>query len=183
MLKALNHKHLLQRTAIAVLALMALAIPTGGQSSEDCLNKGTVRFELKPILDLIDWIGAKTDWNVQEPPTICYVTNVQLDEMAYGRDKTSNHLKINALYAPGSHTVYLSENWNPNELRDRSLLLHELVHHLQALNNVEAPCLAKNELQAFQLQLAWLREQGIQDPYKFLDTDELTIRLFSHCPD
>ena len=72
---------------------------------------------------------------------------------------------------------------NPNDLRDRSYLLHELVHHLQALNNVKAPCLAAYELPTFELQLEWLRENGIQDPYKFLDIDEFTIILLSECED
>jgi Domain of unknown function (DUF6647) len=139
--------------------MMALAAPIGAHSSEGCLNnKGSGQFEPKAIIDLMAWIGARTEWVVQEPPSICYVTNAQLEEMADGKEKESKHLTINALYAPKSHVVYLSENWNPGDLRDRSLLLHELVHHLQTLNHVEAPCLAKNELQAFQLQLAWLRE-------------------------
>ena len=176
--------HLLQKIVIAVLAFMALATPIGAQSSEDCLNnKDTVQFEVKAIIDLMAWIVARTDWTIQGPPTICHVTNTKLDYMAYGKENSTKHLTINALYAPKTHIVYLSENWNPNDLRDRSLLLHELIHHLQALNNVEAPCLAKNELQAFELQRAWLYEQGIQDPYKFLDTDELTIKLFAQCPD
>ena len=86
-------------------------------------------------------------------------------------------------YSPAAHIVYLAKKWNPNDLRDRSYLLHELIHHLQALNNVETARLAANERPTYELQLEWLREQGIQDPYKFLDIDEFTIALISQCPD
>jgi hypothetical protein len=174
----------LQRIAIAGLAVMALAMSIGAQSLEDCSNnKGTVRLEPNVVVGLITWIVARTEWVVKEPPTICFVTSAQLDEMAYGREANSSHLYVNALYAYESHIVYLSANWNPNDLHDRSILLHELIHHLQALNDVKAPCLAANERPTFEMQLEWLREQGIQDPYKFLDIDEFTIALISQCPD
>lgn len=176
--------HSLERIAIAGLAAMALAMPIGAQSLEDCSNnKGTVRLEPNIVVSLIAWIVARTEWVVKEPPTICFVTNTKLVEMAYGGEGKSNDPNINALYAPKSHIVYLSEKWNPNDLRDRSYLLHELIHHLQALNNVKAACLAANERPTYELQLEWLRGQGIQDPYKFLDIDEFTIVLISQCPD
>jgi len=64
-----------------------------------------------------------------------------------------------------------------------ALRSYELVHHLQQLNNVKAPCLAANEPQAYHLEIEWVREQGIEDPYKFLDIDEFTISLLSQCQD
>ena len=180
----LMNTYSLQRIVIACLAVMALAMPIGAQSPEHCSNnKGTVRVEPNVVAGLIAWIVAKTEWVVQEPPTICFATDTQLAEMAYGGEGKPNDLTINALYAPKSHIVYLSEKWNPDDLRDRSYLLHELIHHLQALNNVKALCLAAYERPTFELQLEWLREQGIQDPYKFLDIDEFTIMLISACPD
>jgi hypothetical protein len=169
-------------TGFAVMTLL-LGMPIGVPSSEDwSIHKETCQLVPNVVTGLITWIIAKTEWVVQEPPTICFATNTQLVEMAYGGKGKSNDLTIKALYAPKSHVVYLSEKWNPDDLRDRSYLLHELIHHLQALNNVKAPCLAANERPTFELQLEWLREQGIQDPYKFLDIDELTISLISVCP-
>jgi hypothetical protein len=37
--------------------------------------------------------------------------------------------------------------------------------------------------QAYQLQLTWLREQGIEHPYKFLGIDKLSVYIFSSCPE
>jgi hypothetical protein len=31
------------------------------------------------------------------------------------------------------------------------------------------------------MQLMWLREQGVEDPYEFVDPNELTISLLSSC--
>ncbi len=177
--------HTLKSIAITALAVVALVMPINAQSQEDCSNtKETVRLERSVVVaDLIAWIIARTQWVVQKPPpTICFVTNTQLAEIAYGGKARPNDLSIKALYGFKTHVVYLSGSWNPNDLRDRSYLVHELTHHLQTLNNVEAPCRAKRERMAFDLQFEWLREQGIQDPYEFLDIDELTIRLISECP-
>jgi hypothetical protein len=46
---------------------------------------------------------------------------------------------------------------------------------------VKVRCTAAYERQAYDLQIAWLREQGIADPYKVIGTDEFTIRLMSAC--
>ena len=178
--------HPLQNIAIASLALMALlllAMPIDAQPLDDWSNnKGAVRVEPNVVTGLIAWIVAKTGWVVQEPPSIRFVPQTQLVEMYFGGNSSSNDIQIGALYLAKSHIVYLPEKWNPNDLHDRSALLHELVHHLQALNNVKAKCLAAYDRQAFDLQFEWLREQGIQDPYKFIDIDEFTIRLLSQCP-
>ena len=177
--------HQLQRNTIVSLAATALllAMPIGVHSSEDWPNdKPIVQLEPNVVTGLIAWIVAKTGWVIQEPPLIRFIPHTQLVEMYCGGGGGSNDLNIRALYSPKSHTIYLPVKWNSNDLRDRSALLHELVHHLQTLNNVKAKCFAAREPQAFDLEFEWLREQGIQDPYKFIDIDEFTIRLLSQCP-
>ena len=100
----------IQRIVIAGLAVMALAMPIAAQSPEPCSNnKETVRLEPNVVAGLIAWIVAKTEWVVQEPPTVCFATDTQLAEMAYGKEGKPNDLIINALYKPESHIVYLSE--------------------------------------------------------------------------
>ena len=168
---------------LAVMTLL-LVMPIGVQSSEDWSNdKGTGQLEPNVVTGLIVWIVAKTGWVVQEPPQIHFIPHTRLVEMYCGGMASSNNLDIRALYSPKNHIIYLPEKWNPNDLHDRSALLHELVHHLQALNKVKAKCLAACEPQAFHLQIEWLREQGIQDPHKFIDVDEFTISVISQCRD
>jgi len=182
--EALMKVHPLKRKAIAGLAVMMLLLvmPIGAQSSGDRLNdKGAVQLEPNVVTGLIAWIVAKTGWVVQEPPPIRFVPQTQLDEMYCSGNSSSNDIHPCALYSNKSHMIYLPEKWNSNDLHDRSALLHELVHHLQALNNVKATCLAAFEPQAFDLQFEWLREQGIQDPYNFLGINRLTILIISQC--
>jgi hypothetical protein len=71
--------------------------------------------------------------------------------------------------------------WNLAALRDRSILLHELVHHVQRFNKVTPPCPAALERQAYDLQARWLREQGVADPYGLMGTDEFTVVILTAC--
>jgi hypothetical protein len=172
----------IRRILMVGFAAMSLVFPTpvGAQSPEDAC---TARATIEPgiVTGLIAWIVAKTGWTAIEPPSICSVSHQQLLKIYAGDENASNDLQIHALYSIRTHNVYLVENWNPTDLHDRAALLHELVHYLQQLNNVKARCLAATEPQAYHLQIEWLREQGIEDPYKFLDIDEFTIGLLSQC--
>jgi len=91
--------------------------------------------------------------------------------------------RVGALYSDRDDIVYLPVGWNPDNLRDRSALLHELVHHLQMVNKVKATCPAEFEWDAYRLQVAWQREKGIEDPLKFLGIDLMAIYVFSRCPE
>lgn len=175
--------HPVQKIAIAAFTAMALMLVmlVDARSSEVTCNPGTI--EPGIVTDLIAWIVAKTGWTAQEPPSICFVSLGQLLKTYHGDGSASNDLQIRALYSVKTRNVYLVENWNPNDLHDDAALLHELVHYLQQLNNVKAPCLAANEPQAYHLQIEWVRDQGIEDPYAFLDIDEFTISLLSQCED
>jgi hypothetical protein len=39
------------------------------------------------------------------------------------------------------------------------------------------------ERQAYDLQVKWLREQGVDDPYDLIKTNELSIYMLSTCRD
>ena len=45
-----------------------------------------------------------------------------------------------------------------------SILLREMVHHMQAINNVEFGCREGAEARGYELQAQWLRENGMADP-------------------
>jgi len=133
------------------------------------------------IAVLTAWVISKTGWAVQTPPKIVFVPKHQLVEMMYGPGKLTKRIQVEALYAPKDRTIYLPRDWDAHKLSSRGALLHELVHHLQRTNNVKVRCVHAYERQAYDLHIAWLRENGVKDPYKFLNVDEFTIRLMSAC--
>ncbi len=129
------------------------------------------------IAALIAWIVAKTGLTAADPPRIVQIPIEQMVEM------TGSTARPQAIYIRKERTIYLRNDWSPDTLVNRATLLHELVHHLQETNNVQAPCERAQEAGAYHLELEWLRQQGVDDPYKLLDTNELAIMLRSICLD
>jgi len=65
-----------------------------------------------------------------------------------------------ALYRPAHSTILLRADWSRDSLRDRSILVHELVHHMQDAAGRGYPCPAAREREAYALQARWLEERG-----------------------
>ena len=129
------------------------------------------------VAALIAWIVAKTGLTATAPPRIVQIPIEQMVEM------TGSTARPQAIYVRKERTIYLRNDWTPDTLLNRATLLHELVHHLQETNNVQAPCERAQEADAYHLELDWLGQQGVDDPYGFLGTNELEIMLRSICLD
>ncbi len=127
---------------------------------------------------LIDWIIEKTGWAVRDAPPIKFASQEELAKMFGG---TADDYHVEALYSDRDHSIYLPEGWKADDLRRHSILLHELVHHLQYLNHVKVTCVSEYELQAFKLQVTWLNEQGVEDPLDLLGIDPFLLFMLGHC--
>jgi len=128
---------------------------------------------------LTAWIVRQTGWTVCDAPPVHFIPYAELVRNFTGGKPTAS--RIEALYSDRDHSIYLPDSWRADALRDRSILLHELVHHLQYLNKVKATCSSEYELQAVKLQVTWLREQGVEDPLNLLGINELFIRMLGQC--
>jgi hypothetical protein len=129
----------------------------------------------------IAWIVAQTGLSAPDHPPIHFVTATEM-AMRHGSPENSG-LELQALYNRNEGSIYLPQEWLPNDLRQKSALLHELVHHVQRFNKIELLCIAAYERHAYDLQIKWLREQGVDDPYDLIKTNELGIYMVSICRD
>jgi hypothetical protein len=87
-----------------------------------------------------------------------------------------------ALYSKNEHLIFLTNTWRKDDVLDQSILVYELVHHLQMENKIQLECWGRYEAQAYELQIRWLRTQGIEDPYKLLHTTRAAIDSLAECP-
>jgi hypothetical protein len=133
----------------------------------------------KESASFVAWIAEKTGWTVREVPPIRFVPYAQLVKMFRGGRAPDYH--VESLYSEIDHTIYLPDSWRPENLRDRSVLLHELVHHLQYRNNIKATCPGDHEYEAIELQITWLREQDVDDPLNLLGINPLFIFMLRRC--
>lgn len=91
-----------------------------------------------------------------------------------------------AIYDHRSQTVTLPVSWSATRLYDVSVLLHELVHHMQAVAGVTvetAACRGRDvEQPAYEAQMAFIEAAGV-DPFAMMRIDALTLMLITACGD
>jgi hypothetical protein len=135
------------------------------------------------IVTLTAWIAAHSNLAAAPAPRIQFIAKQEMTSAYQGAAHARGFFHVEAFYQPATATIYLPQDWNAAGLRDESVLVHELVHHLQAANKVRVGCPAALERQAYALQIDWLREQGITDPYDFAGLDILAVIIAGSCPE
>ena len=123
----------------------------------------------------VRWIAGKTGWKTASAPRIELRTTRDLAIMFFGNADGFEGVRPLALYARDQHILFLADELALDNLLDQSILLHELVHHMQISNNVEFHCREETERQAYRLQIDWLREHGIAQPYAFVGITQSQI--------
>ena len=180
-------QRLLQKLFIGGLAAMALMLATPAWAQSPGPQKGIVPSDsstinrkssveaIKQAHVLIAWIAMQAHWTILDAPPIRLIPSEEIQKLFTAEDPTG--VNIGAFYSEKDDTVYLPDSWRSNKLRDRSILLHELVHHLQYLNRVKATCPGEFEWQALHLQVDWLSEHGIEDPFELMGLSPLFLML------
>ena len=134
------------------------------------------------IATYLAWIISQTGLALPNQPPVYFMEPEEMNRGPVG-SKKSTEFERQSFYNRSERIIYLPQGWQPDDLRQQSALLHELVHHVQSFNNIVLPCNAAYERQAYDLQIRWLREQGAKDPYNLIKTNELSIMLVSTCRD
>lgn len=106
------------------------------------------------------------------------------------KENSKVSLMVQGSYIPTTSTVLLNESldWE-NDVIDRSVLLHEVVHHVQFYAAQEMyECKAAKEREAYAIQEAYLKENGAE-LFNLKDSDAPTYgmdlfawSLITNCP-
>ena len=72
----------------------------------------------------------------------------------------SGNLDTVAIYVDAERAIYLSTAWTGNSPADLSVLVHEMVHHLQNLAGEKFECPQEREKIAYAAQERWLLRFG-----------------------
>jgi hypothetical protein len=89
---------------------------------------------------------------------------------------------IVALYDREKKTIYLPEGWTGRTPAELSVLVHEMVHHLQNLSGERYECPAAMEKPAYKAQAKWL-EQFDRTLEGEFELDGLTLLVRTNCLD
>ncbi len=113
------------------------------------------------ITILLMWIGSSTTYNVDVPhPKVVMLPPQQLTEQYKDTSlaKTNHIEELWAYYNTTNQTIYLRQDFRQYDPWHRSILLHELLHHIQYHNNVSYQCINQMEEEAWPLQKKYLKD-------------------------
>lgn len=133
-------------------ALVAVALPMTASANE------APRTEVEA---LEVWLDVHAPWPRRAgAPAIQHIRSTDAARLS-GAAMATGGSTPRAYYDAASATIYLIEPWSPSDPHDLSVLLHELVHHRQAAVGYWR-CPGAQELPAYRLQDAWLKERGLE---------------------
>ena len=127
------------------------------------------KVELVPAVRMaaLRYRGLATD---RQPPTATASTDAPL---ASGHD-------VLAVYDDTKKIIYLPEIWTGTTPAELSVLVHEMVHHLQNQSGVKYDCLGAREKPAYAAQDKWLGLFGKTLTEEF-EIDAMTILVRTNC--
>ena len=138
---------------------------------------------------IVVWLSANfsipANFNL---PHIEYASQSKMLEMRFHREHsaaqsaglTGKLPDVVAIYDDSRHTIVLPEGWTGTTPADLSLLVHEMVHHLQNVNGQKFECPAAREKPAYLAQDQWLKQFGHTLENDF-NVDMFTIVAKSAC--
>lgn len=133
---------------------------------------------------------------VYEHPRVEFVSAAKMMKVRYGRlpsnrpegvgakavhsAPTEFGHDVHAIYDDLSRTIYLPEGWTGETPAEVSVLVHELVHHLQNVAVLKYDCSEAREKPAYLAQARWLELFGksLADEFKI---DAMTILVRTNC--
>ena len=115
------------------------------------------------------WIGANTDYKVDFPVPQVKRMGIIMEEIIFPNYEGFYDYKKNIIYIRGG--LDIKDPWT------QGVLLHEVIHYLQDMNNAQFKCTAEMEKDAWPLQKKYLKEV-----HSYIwNYDELWYMVISDC--
>jgi hypothetical protein len=138
------------------------------------------------------WISHSFDLpRIDQLPRVQFVSSAQVTALRYRLPQPPSDQAVEqAGPYPGAggavvavydnDTIYLSDRWRGGSPADQSVLIHEMVHHLQHRAQLGYGCPQEREKLAYQVQERWLTRFGATLQSEF-EIDPMTLLLHSAC--
>src|SRR5260370_23694099 len=155
--------------------------------------------EARPTATLLTAIGTwlSTQFDLpalQSHPRIELVTSEKIVALRYRgllpnggiEEAVNSHLAISsesdtvAVYSDSAQTIYLLQGWTGSTAAELSILVHEMVHHIQHLAGLKYECPQAREQLAYLAQDRWLNLFGRSLTQDF-DLDGFSLLVKTKC--
>ncbi|MDR9440374.1 MAG: DUF6647 family protein [Halomonas sp.] len=125
------------------------------------------------------WLAASTEYREPALPGVRFESQAALQQRCFPAFPDRLDVRVSGAYDPAEGNIYLDVDFDFASPVGHSYLLHELVHHFQVHNREDIGPRDRGPLEgeAYRLQLRWLEEGGVDDPWGALGIDEKTLRI------
>lgn len=141
--------------------------------------------------DIVTWLSSNFDLPaIKERPVVEFASKMELARLRASDRASSQGFMENdgrlaqrevvALYDNRMRTILLPDDWDGTSPADQSVLVHEMVHHLQNLGKLNFDCPQAREKLAYLAQDKWLERFGLSLEKEF-DVDMFTVLISSAC--
>ncbi len=134
------------------------------------------------LLDaIVTWLSANFELPADyDHPRVLLVTGDHVSSIRYKSVPPSRRREVLALYDDQTETILLINSWRGRSPADLSILVHEMVHHLQNRAGLSFACSAAREELAYAAQERWLGLFGKTLLQEF-EIDAVTLTLSTSC--
>lgn len=173
----------------SLVILLTIATPLG---ATDAQKKSSPPLD-SLLQDILAWLPANFDLPTEIiAPAIKFLSKERLAAIRYDRDAAGQDQEtppatslgqerdVVALYDDNSETVFLSTGWTGATPAEQSVLVHEIVHHLQNVARLKFDCPMAREKLAYLAQDRWLERFGSGLEKEF-EMDKFTLLISSAC--
>ena len=154
------------------------------------------------IIAMMMWIHTATGYSIPEIPDINYLNTMELRSYAYGCELTpipTHNIELCAakkdwdldrtnpiaIYDNENKTIIVNKKFDIETIHDKSVLFHELVHHMQFENDIDSnvECVGDLEKEAYTLQDEWLQEKYSVSVWDTIKMNRLFFMMITSCND
>ncbi len=175
-------------------AVVALAV-YGASNVSASEKPATAHPSQRVLKDIVIWLSTNFDLpRILINPNIEIVPRAEIEALRYkGSPWLAPHdiavesqrgplgaREVVAVYDDAMKTIYLPEGWTGTTPAEQSVLVHEMVHHLQGLGELKYDCPPAREQLAYAAQDEWLRLSGLNLADEF-EIDPFTLAISTRC--
>jgi hypothetical protein len=136
------------------------------------------------VAAIATWISSEFDLPAaRDLPRIAFASPDRLVMLHYGGIHAGGALygaQVVAVYDDKSRTIYLPDTWAGSTAAELSMLVHEMVHHVQNEAGQKFACAEERESVAYAAQQQWLAMFG-RDFFQEFETDAFTLLVRTNC--
>ena len=112
-------------------------------------------------------------------PQIKFLSNAEIYQTRYGANNPG-HWPVTSVYDSLNDSILLPRDWTAVSPADVSILVHEMVHHLQKKAGLKYGCSEEREAVAYAAQEKWLNQNGTDLKQEF-GFDAFTVKILTTC--